>query len=105
MEFSKLSTYEKQVINKIIPLFDIKAVSIPLHIRIINIIYNDNKELLDNKELSHRLVGDLVAKATQNIIDFLKEYGFIRKRADGSYALQEEGELLLKAGSLENYFR
>ncbi len=104
MEFSKLSTYEKQVINKIIPLFDIQAVSIPLHICIINIIYSDNKELLDNKELSHRLVGDIVANVTQNIIDFLKENGFISKRADGSYALQEEGELLLEAGSLENYF-
>lgn len=104
MEFSKLSTYEKEVINKIIPLFQTEGISLPLHIRIINIIYSDNAPMLLNNELCHRSVGDIVSNVTQNIIDFLKENHFISKRADGSYARQKRGEELAKAGSIEVYF-
>ncbi|PQJ12922.1 hypothetical protein CJD36_004020 [Flavipsychrobacter stenotrophus] len=103
MEFSELSAYEKEIINKILPLFHSDGTSMPLHICIVNIIYSDNVSLLDNNKLSHRAVGEIVANVTQNVIDFLKENHFISKRADGSYTKEEKGEDLAKAGSIEDY--
>ena len=104
MEFSGLSQYDKDVINKIIPLFREEQDSLKLPMQIMNIIYTDHLEMLNKKIISHRQLGDITSRVMQLVLDFLNEYRFIMKDTVGSYKKTDHAELLVRTGSIDKLF-
>ena len=103
MKFSALSPYERDVINRLIPLLPEQG-SIPLHINLINLIFSDNALLLSSNLITHRYLGELVTEVSQNVIVFLIENDFIDRNADGSYEVLAGARGLCRAGSVEIFY-
>ena len=104
MEFSRLSVYEKEVINKMIPLFKTESAVLRLYSELMNIIYADHFMMVNNKIISHRQLGEITSRVLQFVLDFLKENEFIRKQDDGSFVKLSRAEELVRAGSIDRLY-
>lgn len=104
MDVSLLSLYERQVIDRLIPLLR-DSIARSLHITIINLVYSDHLPDVNTGIISHQSMGERMSLISQHILDCMRHYKFISKREDGSYELPTEGEVLIKAGSLDEYLK
>lgn len=103
MDISALSLYERDIINRLIPLLPAQG-STALHINLINLVFSDNADDLADNIITHRSLGELVTEVSQHVIVFLVDNNFVGRNADGSYQVLASAVSLCKAGSIEVFF-
>ena len=104
MDLSGLSPYEKEVINKIIPLLKEGQSPLRLYTELMNIIYADHWAMVNSKLISHRELGETTSRVLQFVLDFLKDNEFVRKQDDGTYIKLHKADDLIRAGSIDRLF-